>query len=305
MTESKGKTMIHFSNGMNAQYFVASGALAFDGKGWPWEWPLRWLGLIDTDPFAVVAKSLMRVPWKGNLRWWKPWECVRLIRDGSVNKVGLTNPGAEWWCREIGPRIKIRNIRLIVSLFGTTEELVEMTRMVDGFDIVGIEVNWSCPNKKHEDTTGAIIEGVRAVKEETNQPVIAKLSVAQDYVAIAKGLVGVAEAISINSVPWEMVYPGKLSPLRRLEKRVGGGGGGVSGKAAQPFTWETVRRLCKEVPEMPVIAPSIWEYGDIAKVRALGAKAESFGAIFLRAPWRPTEFVRREIKELQRERKNS
>jgi len=294
--------MIYFSNGLYAQRFVGSGALAFNGKGWPWEWPLRWLGLIDTDPFVVVAKSLTRVPWKGNLRWWKPWECVRLIRDGSVNKVGLTNPGVEWWRREIGPRIKSRNIRLVVSLFGTTEELVEMTPMVDGFDIVGIEVNGSCPNAQHANETEVIIRSVCAVVETTNQPVTAKLSVAQDYVAIAKGLVGIAEAVSINSVPWEKVYPGKPSPLRRLEKRVGGGGGGVSGKAAQPFTWEAVRRICQEVPEMPVIAPSIWEYDDIAKVRALGAKAESFGAIFLRAPWRPTAFVRREIRERQQER---
>jgi hypothetical protein len=46
---------------------VASGALAFDGKGWPWERPLVWLGLIKPELFTVVIKSLTRNPRRGNL----------------------------------------------------------------------------------------------------------------------------------------------------------------------------------------------------------------------------------------------
>ncbi len=92
--------MIALSNDHVFTYMVASGALAFDGKGWPWERPLVWSGLIKPELFTVVIKSLTRNPRPGNLRWWKPWTCVRLIPGGAVNKVGLTNPGIEWWCRE-------------------------------------------------------------------------------------------------------------------------------------------------------------------------------------------------------------
>ncbi|HEY4504003.1 MAG TPA: hypothetical protein VJJ28_02755 [Candidatus Paceibacterota bacterium] len=87
--------MITLANGHKFKYMVASGALAFDGKGWPWERPLVWLGLIKPELFTVVIKSLTRTSRVGNLRWWKPWTCVRLIPGGSVNKVGLTNPGIE------------------------------------------------------------------------------------------------------------------------------------------------------------------------------------------------------------------
>jgi len=41
----------------------------------------------------------------------------------------------------------------------------------------------------------------------------------------------IVEAISINSVPWRVVYPDRESPLTRF------GGGGVSGKNAQPCAW--------------------------------------------------------------------
>lgn len=33
--------MIELSNGHRFEFVAASGALAFDGRGWPWEWPLR------------------------------------------------------------------------------------------------------------------------------------------------------------------------------------------------------------------------------------------------------------------------
>ena len=59
--------MITFSNGRKIQYFVASGALAFDTKGWPWEWLLVWLGLIDRTLFGIAIKSLTKNKLKGNL----------------------------------------------------------------------------------------------------------------------------------------------------------------------------------------------------------------------------------------------
>jgi dihydroorotate dehydrogenase (NAD+) catalytic subunit len=234
----------------------------------------------------------------GNLRWWKPWECVRLIKDGSVNKIGLTNGGADWWCRKIGHTIDHRKIRLMGSIFGTKNELEKLARMFNTYDFIALEVNVSCPNASHAEEAEAIIQSITAVAEISRFPIVAKLSVAQDYIAIARGLVGIAEAISLNSVPWNMVHPNAPSPLAKLERRVGGGGGGVSGKAAQPFLWPAVRRLSMRVPEIPVIGPSIWEYEDMACVRTYGAKAVSFGAIHLRTPWRPTSFVRRELREI-------
>lgn len=289
--------MIKLSNGHAFKYMVASGALAFDGKGWPWERPLVWLGLIKPELFTVVIKSLTRHPRPGYLRWWKPWTCVRLIKGGSVNKIGLTNPGIEWWCKKIGPKINSKKVPVVGSIFGTKEELVEMAWMLNRFDLVGLEVNVSCPNAGHAmEQTKIVIDSVGAVKRTSRHPIIVKVSVDQDYLAIARGLVGVAEAISLNSVPWKTVFPnGEQTPLWKLEQEVGGGGGGVSGEPAQKHNWAAVSALAKQ-GSLPVIGPSVMKLLDMEAVRCRGAKAVSFGTIHLRTPWKPTSFVKEEFR---------
>ena len=287
--------MITLSNGHTFRYMVASGALAFDGKGWLWERPLVWLGLIKPELFTVVIKSLTRNPHVGNLRWWKPWTCVRLIPGGSVNKVGLTNPGVEWWCREIGPKINFQKFPTAGSIFGDEKELVEMTEMLNRFDLVALEVNVSCPNTGHAmEQAQMVIDSVKVVKRASRHPVIVKVSADQDYLTIVRGLVGIAEAVSLNSVPWRTVFTnGEQTPLWKLEKQVGGGGGGVSGKPAQKHNWQAVEALAKQ-GSLPVIGPSIMEFDDMEKLRRLGAKAIGFGAIHLRTPWKPTSFIKKE-----------
>jgi dihydroorotate dehydrogenase len=296
--------MIRFSNGHSFQYMVASGALAFDGKGWWWERPLVWLGLIKPELFTVVIKSLTRYPREGNLRMWKPWECVRLLSNGgAVNKVGLTNPGIEWWCKKIGPRLDFEKFAFVGSMFGSEKELVEMTEMFNEFEFVAIEVNPSCPNSGVKPpTTEEIVSAVKAVHRISKHPIIVKVSVTQDYLAIAEALQGIAQAISLNSVPWETVFPGPngpRTPLWKLEKRVKSGGGGVSGKPAQKYNWRAVRDLAKQ-GLIPVIGPSIMEFNDLSRLKRLGASAYSFGAIHLRTPWKPTSIVRRDMDPIPR-----
>lgn len=295
--------MITLSNGHVFQYMVASGALAFDGYGWPWERPLVAVGLIKPELFTVVIKTLTRNPRKGNLKVWRPWSCVRLLDGNSaVNKVGLTNPGIDWWREKIGPHVDRRKLALVGSIFGDRKELVEMARILNNFDLVGLEINASCPNTGHPmGDVQMVVDDVRAVKDVSHHPIIIKLSVAQDYCEIVSQLEGIAEGVALNSVPWEIVYAapnGKLlkrSPLWPLEKKVGGGGGGVSGKQAQKYNWLAVNQLAVQVHAMDVIAPSIMEIEDIDRVKILGARAVSFGSIHMRTPCKPTEFVERRL----------
>lgn len=298
--------MIKLSNGHSFEYVVASGALAFDGLGWPWEKPLVAIGFIKPELFTVFIKSLTRQPRKGNLRWWKPWECVRPIKGGAVNKVGLTNLGVEWWCKRVGPKIDYKKYSIAGSIFGEEHDLVEMAEMLNHFNLVALEVNVSCPNTGHAmDAVEKVINGVREVKRISCHPIIIKVSADQNCLAIARGLEGIAEAISLNSVPWKTAFSnGEKTPLSKLEKRVGGGGGGVSGRPAQKCNWEAVSNLSIRGP-LPVIGPSVMEFDDMEKVKRLGARAVSFGAVHLPTsmwqPWtaltnpcKPTQFVERE-----------
>jgi dihydroorotate dehydrogenase len=286
--------MITLSNGYSLRYVVASGALAYDGKGWPWERPLVSLDLIKPELFTIFTKSLTLYPCEGNLRWWKPWTCVQLIQGGAVNKVGLTNPGIDWWCKRVAPTIDFSKYKIVVNIFGDKEKIVQMAQLLNDYDLVGIEVNVSRPNSGHPlERARNVIDSVTAVRKVSRHPIIVKVSVDQDYLTIAEGLKSIAEAISLNSVPWSTVFSDLQSPLWRLEQKVGGGGGGVSGKPAQSFNWVAVKKLAEQ-GALPVIGPSVMEFEDMATLRRLGASAVSFGTIFLRAPWKPTQFIEKE-----------
>lgn len=277
--------MIKLSNGHSFEYMSASGALGFDGNGWPWEQPLKLLGVFDPTLFTSVIKTLTIWPIKGHPL------AVRLIPDGVVNAVGLANKGIEWWCKKIGPTINSQKIPLVGSIFGEPKELAEMTLMLNDFDLVGLEINVSCPNTNTDilQNTKKIIDSCQVVREKSRLPLILKVSVIHDAKLIVKELGNSVEAFSINSVPWEIVFSNTSSPLVSLD------GGGVSGKVIQPYTWELVRKIV-EITNVPVIGPSVWDFDDLEKVRNFGAKAISFGSIFLRYPWRPTLFVKKDKK---------
>lgn len=294
--------MITLSNGhkIEIEYMVASGALGFDGKGYLHEQPLKWIGLFDPSLFTVVAKTVTYKPRKGNYKRYWPLGCIRFLPnilkpDGVVNSVGLTNKGIRWWCEEKGILVDRKKISLVGSILSDNiYELVEMARMMNDFDLVALEVNDSCSNIKGDllENTEKVIRGCLAVKEVSRFPLILKVSVVHHTESILPEVEGIIEAISINSVPWAVIFPNKKSPLAHL------GGGGVSGKIAQSYTWGLVKDLVS-MTSIPVIGPSVWKFKDIEQLRKIGAKAISFGSIFLRYPWRPTQFVRKDMKRNQ------
>lgn len=303
--------MIELSNGHSFEFAAASGALAFDGRGWPWDWPFRWTGLLDPRLFTIVTKTIMPELWKGNLQWRAPWRVVKFLSAqgnvinpvlllarpnllaGAVNAVGLTSPGLEIFLERDCPVIERAGCKVIISI--TRERGLsckKMARRLNGQrNVVGIEYNASCPNTDPVLLQNAeiVARNCYGIKEVSDYPLLLKLSYAQPYIEIARSVEGIVEAISINSVPWNSVYPDKKSPLANL------GGGGVSGKIVQQFTWKMVSELSRET-KIPVIGPSIWEYEDIWRLRMLGASAYHFGTIFF-YPWKPTSYVRKFIKE--------
>lgn len=286
--------MITLSNGHQFLFMTASGALAFDGQGWPWEWPLRWTGFLDPKLFTIVTKTLTRHPRRGNLRWSHPWSVVKRMGSlGVLNAIGLTNHGIEWWIKKVAPKIPA-DYKIIVSIEADDEnEVREMIRMIGGQKILGIELNLSCPNSGSADRklSNKVLHLCQIASETSPVPLIAKISYTHDYKTIARELESTKiEAISINSIPWRELFQEIPSPLDSY------GGGGVSGKVIQPFTWKMVREI-SEISKIPVIGPSVWEYGDIQKVLDRGAKAVSFGSVFVYYPWRPTQYARRWYRE--------
>lgn len=286
---------IVLSNGHILEYLAASGALGYDGRGWPWEWIFKLIGKFDSTLFTSIGKTITLEKRKGNFHWYNPFYCVRPIEGGVVNAYDLSNGGLEWFCRDVAPNVDSKKQALMASLLGKPHELVQMVERLEQFDFVGYEINISCPNTGDDllTNTRQNIRGCELVKSTTDRPIIVKLSAANDFEPIVRELRGIAEAIDINSVPWRMVFGDRRSPLEHL------GDGGVSGKPTQPINWALVQRL-KEITDIPVIGPSVWNYEDIDRLREIGADAISFGSLFLRHPTWPTTFVRKDMATLGR-----
>ncbi|MFH1714471.1 MAG: hypothetical protein ABH831_02685 [Candidatus Nealsonbacteria bacterium] len=305
--------MIELSNGHSVDFVAPSGALAFDGRGWPWEWHLRWLRLLDPSLFTIVLKTVLPEKWPGNLRWSRPFDVVKFITkegdkinpllalakpsliEGVVNAIGLTGPGIDGLLRKDHPTIVRFDYKVVVSITGPNggEGCVGMVKKLNGLkNVVGIEFNASCPNTDplFLENAEMVVKRCKEIKQATTLPVWIKLSCAQPYVEIAKQLERDVEAISLNAVPWKVIFGDKLSPLAKY------GGGGVSGPVAKAYLWAMISELAKKT-SIPVIGAGIWNYEDIGELEILGAKAHQLGTVFLPYPKKPTKWVKDWRKE--------
>ncbi len=283
--------MIRLKNGHEMDFLCASGALAWYGEGWWWEHPLRWLGLIRPDELTVIGKTLTFEPRQGNLKMWCPWRCVRLISGGAVNAVGLTNPGYQWWIKECCPKIAKTNWRVIASIMpNNAAEAAKMARELNPCPIVGIELNVSCPNVDHDHSIAHIKGIVDTILGESVHPLIVKLGYTDPYLDICKELDGKITAFDlINTIPWGKVFPDKPSPLVKYNLT-----GGVSGEPIKLYSREALSSAVALKLRTPIISGGGIDSFHEAYVRfVLGAKAVSFGTVFLRTPWKPRNIIRK------------
>jgi len=292
---------ITLSNGHSLTWMVASGALGFDGRGWWWERPLAGFGLIKRELFTIAAKTVTAVPIEGNLKMWWPFNCIWPIKNGWVNKVGLTNPGIKAWYDKYGKKIHHCD-HIIGSTAGNEEVILECIAHFNKCDLVGVEWNDSCPNHgEPSELAEGVVARARKFRAASRHPLLLKLSAAQPYVKICEALSnepGLVEAVSFNSVPWSVVFPNRRTPLHRLEAKVGNGSGGVSGEAAQLHNWKAMLDLAQSANKIPIIGTSPWRYNDIGKLFSIfGARAIAFGSVHIGRPMAPTRWVQRWERE--------
>jgi len=301
--------MIHLSNGHSFEFAAASGALGFSGKGWRHQKIMNWILkkwkpelAVDFKRLTKISKTILRYPKKGH-----PW-AVRFVENGTLNAIALDNPGVARYCVRYAADIK-KSDKLIVSIGGyNISELLAMVRLLNRCDFVGIEYNASCSNISAEEfsnfyNSDLIIEICKILVAEFSHPLLLKLNYLQDFLKIARALEGIAQAISLNSIPFSFIYPLKKSPLEKF------GGGAVSGKIIQPYNWEMAEEL-EYKTNIPVIWSSIYDLDDIQRLARKkreimlqkcgpAVQAISFGSVFLKHFWRINSLMEawKKIKE--------
>ncbi len=201
------------------------------------------IGILTTKSIGPVANSGNREP------------ILAQYAPGSfVNAVGLTNPGAKEFARQLAGIHIPNNKFLLGSIFGGDEkEFVYVAKTLENH-VDGYELNLSCPHaKKYGMKLGLnpcnVIDIVKAVRKTTNKPIFVKLTPnANNIGKIANAAInaGANGIVAINTDgPGEHYADGNL--VLTNEK------GGMSGKGIMPLGLRCVRDIRQAIGKEPLI----------------------------------------------------
>lgn len=244
---------------------------------------------------AVVVKSLAPYEWPGN-----PPPRVHPVPAGMINSVGLQGPGLPRWLAEELPVLAAAGARVVVSIWGRSlDDYAAAADLLAAADspameaVVAVEVNVSCPNLEDRGRmfshSAAMTEAALAATESCGIPRWAKLSATGDLVEIAGAAVeGGAEALSlINTLLGMVIDTEARKPL------LGGGGGGVSGRAIGPVAVRSVFDVHAAMSEVPIIGVGgIASGADAVEMLMAGASAVQVGTATFADPRAPAKVLR-------------
>ena len=214
---------------------------------------------------------------------------------GMLNAVGLQNKGADYFCKEIYPRIKNYDTNIIVNVSGSSiEEYIEVAQKMDALEhIPAIELNISCPNVKQGGMSfgtdpKAAFEVVSKVRKVYNKTLIVKLTPNVTSIAeIAKASEDAgADSLSlINTVLGMAVDSEKRKPLLSTIT------GGLSGSCIKPIALRCVWQVAKAV-KVPIIGlGGIYNAQDAIEFILVGATAIQIGTANFINPYIGKEVV--------------
>ena len=230
---------IEFSNPV----LVASGTFGYGEE---------YQSLIDLSKLGgVVTKSVTLEPREGHA---PPRTCETPC--GMLNAIGLANVGVEEFTKEKLPFLRSLKTRIIVNVAGSTvKEYVDVVKRLSGTEGIDmLEINISCPNVKEGgiafgSKVKSAYECIKAVRENSSYPIIAKLSPnVTDIVEVADAVQKAgADAISlINTLVGMAIDVEKRRPVLANVT------GGLSGPAIKPVALAMVWKVAQAV-KVPVI----------------------------------------------------
>ena len=246
--------------------------------------------LIDVSRLgAIVNKGTTPAARPGN-----PQYRIAETPSGILNSIGLENPGAVEVARKYGKAWAELGVAVIVNVAGySVDDYVYVVHEMTGTPgVVAYEINVSCPNVKGGMLFGCdpdlAAEVTRAVKAETDLPVIVKLTPnAPDVVAVARACeeAGADALTAINTVL------GMRIDTRRRRPILGTGSGGLSGPAIRPIAVHITYQVAQAVA-IPIIgAGGITSAQDALEFLMAGASAVQVGTATFADPLAPLKVI--------------
>jgi dihydroorotate dehydrogenase (NAD+) catalytic subunit len=246
--------------------------------------------LIDVSRLgAIVNKGTTPAARPGN-----PQYRIAETPSGILNSIGLENPGATEVARKYSKAWAELGVAVIVNVAGySVDDYVYVVHEMTGTPgVVAYEINVSCPNVKGGMLFGCdpdlAAEVTRAVKAETDLPVIVKLTPnAPDVVAVARACeeAGADALTAINTVL------GMRIDTRRRRPMLGTGSGGLSGPAIRPIAVHITYQVAQAVT-IPIIgAGGITNAHDALEFLMAGASSVQVGTATFADPLAPLKVI--------------
>jgi dihydroorotate dehydrogenase (NAD+) catalytic subunit len=231
--------------------------------------------LYNADVGAIVSKSISSKPIEGYRN-----PTVVCLEGGSyLNAVGLANPGADVFSREIASN---PYVPIIVSLVGSShDDFPPMINKFDDLNILGYEINLSCPHvakmgMEVGDDPDMVTKVVKTVKSHTLKPVVVKVGLGNvDLLDIARAAndAGANAITAINTIRAMTINIESGIPV--LSNKIGG----LSGKSVKPVAIRCVYEISKNVA-LPVIGSGgIFSWEDAVEFMLAGASAIQRGSV--------------------------
>ncbi len=200
---------------------------------------------------GVVVKGISLEPRPGN-----PPPRIVETSCGMLNAIGLENVGVERFIAEKMPYLNNLDVPVFVNILGdSVDEYQRLAARLAGIPgVSALEVNISCPNVKKggaafgsdPDMAAAV---TRAVKQESDVPVIVKLSPnVTDVTVIARAV----EAAGADGLSLINTLIGMAVDLRTRRPKLANVIGGLSGPAIKPVALRMVYQVARAV-SVPVI----------------------------------------------------
>ena len=233
---------------------------------------------------AVVTKSITRLPREGN-----PPPRIVETSSGMLNSIGLANIGVEEYINKMIPKYNNMDIPIIMNIAGSSEEeYCEVMDLVESVssNIVGYEINISCPNVK----AGGMEFGVDCdlteqlttrLRKLTDRLLIMKLSpnvtdIAAIGVAAEKG--GADALSAINTLV------GMSINTTNRKSNIYYGFGGLSGPAIKPVGLACVHKVYQAVDISLIGMGGIISAVDVLEYVLAGSVAVEVGTANYRDP---------------------
>ena len=243
--------------------------------------PEQWIRAHEEGAGGIVTKSIGIEPRKG---YDNP--TIVELPFGLINAMGLPNPGWKGFLEMIEGYTF--DFPLIVSIFGGTAEEFAFLAEKLGDVADAFELNLSCPHAKGYgmeigQKPENVYEVVRAVKDATDKPVIAKLTPNTDDITklgLAAEKAGADAVSAINTLKAIAIDVYARKPV--LSNKVGG----YSGPGVKPVALRAVYDLARTL-DIPIIGiGGITTWQDAVEFLLAGASALQIGTAVSLRGWK-------------------